>query len=116
MATARCRAFNAQFYGETVTLAVVSAIDGNRLAWMTAGPVVTPVTGTLTLFVKARILTVAGTVAEPELLDTLIVTPPAGARVLRVRVNESVAVPTIARLVGEKLSDPTTFTAWLTDA
>ena len=64
----------------TVTLAVVSATLGRALAWITAGPIPTPVTGTDTLVALAANVTVAGTVATVESLELkLMLRPPAGA-------------------------------------
>jgi hypothetical protein len=70
----------------TVTLAVVSAILGRALAWMTVVPNATAFTGTLTLVAPALNTTVAGTVAVAGTLELkLMVIPPAGAALDRVR-------------------------------
>src|ERR1700681_3947179 len=64
----------------TVTLAVVSAIKGRALAWITVEPNPIPVTGTLMLLELAGMVTVAGTVATLVLVELkLTVSPPAGA-------------------------------------
>ena len=64
----------------TVTLAVVSAMFGEELACTVAVPGATPVTATVALVALAAIVTVAGTVATPVLLELrLKVTPPVGA-------------------------------------
>jgi hypothetical protein len=66
--------------GMTVTLAVVSAMFGKRLAWITVEPLATPVTGTVAVVVPAAIVAVAGTVATPVLSELrLMIRPPAGA-------------------------------------
>jgi hypothetical protein len=84
-------------------LAVVSAILGRALAWMVAGPGVTPVTTTVTLVAPAAKATVGGTEATPALLELrLIATPPDGAGTDRVSVRFCVAVPIIVAIVGEK--------------
>ena len=73
----------------TVMLAVAFATFGVIvLAVMVAEPAATPVTGTVTLFALAAIVTVAGTVAAAVLLELrLIVTPPAGALTDKLRVR-----------------------------
>ncbi|MDQ6739558.1 MAG: hypothetical protein M3021_04100, partial [Actinomycetota bacterium] len=53
----------------TVTLAVVPVTLGEALAAMVADPADTPVTGTVTLFPLAGIVTVAGTAATPVLSE-----------------------------------------------
>ena len=69
-----------------VTLAVVSAMFGNWLAWITADPGDTPVTGTLVLAELAGIVTVARTLATNGLLELrLMVRPPGGAGTERIR-------------------------------
>src|SRR5262249_48666982 len=64
----------------TVMFAVVSAIFGSALAWMTAVPALTPVTGTLTGLAPPANGAVRPTVATAVLLELrLTLSPPAGA-------------------------------------
>ena len=72
----------------TFTVAVVSGTFGEELPWITVEPMLTPVTGTLTVVVPAPKVTLAGTVAVLGLVDVrLMVKPPAGAAADRVRVR-----------------------------
>ena len=83
----------------TVTLAVTSAMFGRLLAWITAEPAATPVTGTLVVVAPGPKATVSGTVATPVLLELkLIVKPPAGAAAERVSVRFCVIAPVMVRL------------------
>src|SRR5207302_2228984 len=69
-----------------------------------ADPANTPVTGTVTLVIFARIVTAGGTVATPGLLELkLMFRPPEGAGVEMVNVVFCVAIPVIVKLAGEKL-------------
>jgi len=82
-----------------VTPAVVSAMFGNRLAWMFA------VTGTVALVAPAAKLTVDGTVAAPVLSELrLMVNPPAGAAPDRFKVRFWVVGPVMVTLEGVKLA------------
>ena len=64
------------------------------LAVMTEEPGATPVTGTVTVEVPAKMVTVAGTEAAPGVPETrLMITPPAGAGTESVRARVCVAVP-----------------------
>jgi hypothetical protein len=100
----------------TVTKAVVSAMFGGALAWIVAVPTATPVTGTETLLAFAGMVTVAGTVAAPALLELRVtVRPPAGAVPDKFSVRFCVVAPLMVRLVGEKLSVAVTVTVWLAD-
>jgi hypothetical protein len=84
-------------------LAVVSARFG-ALAWITAVPNATPVTGTGTLVAPAVKETLTGTVATPGLKElTPTVRPPAGAGPDRFNVRFCVVNPVIVRFCGEKL-------------
>jgi len=95
----------------TVTLAVVSAMLGRELAWMVVVPGVTLVTGTVTLVALAAIVTVAGTVATPVLLELkLKATPPAGAGADKFSVRFWVAIPVMVPVLGEKLAVAVTCT------
>jgi hypothetical protein len=86
-----------------VTPAVVSAMFGNRLAWMFAVPIDTPVTGTVTLVAPAAKLTVDGTVAAPVLSELrLMVNPLDGAAPDKVSVRFWVVGPVMVTLDGEK--------------
>jgi hypothetical protein len=89
-----------------VTLAVVSAMFGKALAWITTEPVEIGVTGTRTLFVLGRKVTVAGTVATFGSLELrLIVRPPFGATPPdRINVRFCVEFPLMVRDGGEKLT------------
>ena len=83
----------------TVTLAVASAMFGRLLAWITAEPAATPVTGTVVVVAPWPKTTVSGTVATPVLLELkLIVKPPAGAAAERVSVRFCVIAPVMVRL------------------
>lgn len=100
----------------TVTLAVVSAIFGSALAWITVDPNATPVTGTLTVVAPEPKDTVAGTVAVAGVLElTLMVMPPAGAAADRVSVRFCVVNPAMIRLGGVKLTVAVTCTEALLD-
>ena len=88
-----------------VTPAVLSAMFGNRLAWMLAVPIDTPVTGTVALVAPAAKLTVDGTVAAPVLSELrLMVNPLAGAAPDNVSVRFWVVGPVMVTLDGEKLT------------
>jgi hypothetical protein len=100
--------------GVTVTLAVASAMFGRALAWITAEPCATPVTGTVAVVAPAAKVTVAGTVATAVLLELrLTVTPPVGAVADKVSVKFCVVVPIMLRLDGEKATVAVTWTAAL---
>src|SRR5664280_2788092 len=100
----------------TVTLAVTSAMFGRLLAWITAEPAATPVTGTLMVVAPWPKATVSGTVATPVLLELrLIVTPPAGAAAERVSVRFCVIAPVMVRLGCVKAMVALTCTAVLPD-
>ena len=100
----------------TVTLAVTSAMFGRLLAWITAEPAATPVTGTLVLVAPGPKATVSGTVATPVLLELkLIVKPPAGAAAERVSVRFCVIAPVMVRLGCVKAMVALTCTAVLPD-
>jgi hypothetical protein len=93
----------------TVTVAVVSGIAGSELAWITVVPSETPVTATLALTAFAAIVTLAGAVATPVLLELrLNVTPPAGAGDDKTNVRNCVEVPGTDSVDGEKTADPVT--------
>lgn len=90
----------------TVIAAVVSTMLGNRLAWMLAVPIETPVTGTVALVDPAGKLTVDGTVAALVLSELrLMVNPLAGAAPDRLSVRFWVVGPVMVTLNGEKLTD-----------
>jgi hypothetical protein len=98
---------------KTVTVAVASA-SGGALAVIFAEPTATPVTGTETLLMFAGMVTVAGTVAVPALLELRVtVRPPVGAVPDKFSVRFCVVAPLMVRLVGEKLSVAVTVTVWL---
>ena len=100
----------------TVTLAVVSAKFGRELAWIVVVPSATPVTVTVALVALAAMVTVAGTVATPVLLELrFITTPPAGAGADKFSVRFWVAVPVMVAVAGEKLAVAVTCTVWLAD-
>ena len=100
----------------TVTLAVTSAMFGRLLAWITADPAATPVTGTLAVVAPAAKTTVGGTVATPMLLELkLIVKPPAGAAAERLSVRFCVTAPVMVRLGCWKAIVAPTCTAVLPD-
>ncbi|MDQ6704416.1 MAG: hypothetical protein M3Z85_00475, partial [Acidobacteriota bacterium] len=64
----------------TVIVAVVSGRLGGALAWITADPAATLVTGTLRVLAPDGNVTLGGTVATAGLLDlNVTVNPPAGA-------------------------------------
>src|SRR5262245_42364808 len=64
----------------TVMFAVVSAIFGSALAWMTVVPSLTPATGTVTVLEPLAKVAVPPTVATVGLLELrLTMSPPAGA-------------------------------------
>ena len=89
----------------TVTVAAVSAIFGNALAWIAADPVAIPVTGTLTPVAPDAIVAVAGTVATAVLEELrLTVRPPMGAGADNVNVRFCAAVPLIVSVDGVKLT------------
>ena len=95
----------------TVMLAVVSAIFGDRLAWITALPNASDVTGTDALVAPAVIVSVAGTVAMAVLLELrLRVRPPVGAGADRFNVRFCVMNPLIVMLDGVKLAVAFTWT------
>lgn len=72
----------------TLTVAVVSGTFGEALPWITVEPMLTPVTGTVTLVVPAANVTVAGTVAVVGFVELrLMVKPPAGAAADRMSVK-----------------------------
>ena len=100
----------------TVMLAVVSATLGKKLAWRVVVPGATPVTVTVALVALAAMVTVAGTVATPVLLELrFITTPPAGAGADKFSVRFWVAVPVMVAVAGEKLAVAVTCTVWLAD-
>jgi len=78
----------------TVAVAVTSGMNGVRLAWITAVPKATAVTGTDALIAEGAKVTVAGTVAT-EAADELkfTVSPPLGAGDDRFSVTFCVCVP-----------------------
>jgi len=87
----------------TVTFAVVSARLG-ALAWITAVPRDTPVTGTVTLLAPAAKETLNGTVATPGLAElSPTVRPEAGAGPDKFRVKSCVVNPVIVRFCCAKL-------------
>jgi hypothetical protein len=94
--------------GSTVTLAVVSGINGVAETWITAVPGATPVTGTVSVEGEppfGRKVSCSGTVATPVALELKVtVIPLGGAAPERVSVKFCVAVPTIVRLGGAKLT------------
>jgi hypothetical protein len=95
----------------TVTFAVVSVRLGSALAWITAEPVPTPFTGTVTLVALATKVTLAGTVAVVVSEEVkAIVKPLLGAGPERFSVRFCVAFPSIVRFCVEKLSDAVTRT------
>ena len=70
----------------TVTVVVASATNGVALAWITAVPSETEVTGTLTLVAEAGKVTVPGTVATPGVSELrFTINPVDGAGADRVR-------------------------------
>ena len=100
----------------TVTLAVVSAMFGRALAWITVEPAPTAVTGTGTAAVFAKIVTVAGTVAAAVLLELrLIFKSACAAAPDRFSVSDPALPTLIVRLGGWKLSvwPGVTCTTWL---
>src|SRR5690242_15449616 len=98
----------------TVTLIVASAMFGRLLAWMTAVPEATPVTGTLVVVAPAPNWTEAGTVAAAGLLEyRLIVTPPAGAGAERARNRFCTTAPVIVVFCCENATVALTWTAEL---
>ena len=94
----------------TVTAAVVSARFGRELAWITAEPGATPVTGTVTLVAFAGNGRDAGTDAIAGWSDDRLTVSPDGAGAVRFRVRFAVPPEPTVRVVGEKLKDPTTLT------
>ena len=100
----------------TVTLAVVAATLGSALAWITADPTATPVTGTVTLLALAANVTIAGTVATAGLLELKsIIRPPAGAGAGKFRIRFCVAAAMSVTLSGENRIVAVTCTGWLAD-
>jgi hypothetical protein len=88
----------------TLTLAVVSAMVVNALAWIVVVPNPTLVTGTLTLDALPGMTTVAGTVATAGLLELrLTAKPTGGASAERFNVRFCTAIPAIVRPAGKKL-------------
>jgi hypothetical protein len=78
----------------TVTAVVASAMNGVALAWITAEPSETDVTGTFTLVANAGKLTLAGTVATPGVAELrFTVNPDAGAGAERFRTTGWVPIP-----------------------
>ena len=72
----------------TVTVVVASAMNGVALAWITAVPSETDVTGTFTLVADAGKFTVPGTVATPGVAELrFTVNPDAGAGAERFRTT-----------------------------
>ena len=72
----------------TVTVVVASAMNGVALAWITAVPSDTEVTGTLTLVADAGKVTVPGTVATPGVAELrFTINPDAGAGAERFRTT-----------------------------
>lgn len=72
----------------TVTVVVASAMNGVALAWITAVPSETVVTGTLTLVADAGKVTVLGTWATPGVAELrFTVNPDDGAGAERFRVT-----------------------------
>lgn len=89
----------------TETFAVVSGIKGVALAWITAVPKLTAVTGTLTVVAFAAKVAVAGTVATAMALEVrLTVRPAAGAAADNVSVRFWVLRPVIVAVGGVKLA------------
>ena len=89
----------------TVTLAVVSGINGGAPTWMTVLPGAIPVTGIESVEGNPpfgrKLNGCAGTVATPGLLElTVTLIPPTGALPESVTVKFCVAVPTTDRLGG----------------
>src|SRR5437588_10813894 len=100
----------------TVIDAVVSAKFGRELAWIVVVPSATPVTVTVALVALAAMVTVAGTVATPVLLELrFITTPPAGAGADKFSVRFWVAVPVLVPRAEERLAVAVTCTVWLAD-
>ena len=89
--------------GVTVTLAVASAIFGGALAWITADPPPTPVTGTIALVEFAAKVTDGGTVATPVLLELRLTFRAVGAGAARFSVRFCVAPPRMVTVPGGKL-------------
>jgi hypothetical protein len=97
----------------TVTLVVASAMFV-PLAWITAEPGDTLVTGTSTVVAFAAKVTVDGTLATPGLLEfKAMVRPPDGAAAERFSTAFTVAAPVIVMLGCAKLTVAVTRTAWV---
>ena len=98
----------------TVTFAVVSAINGNALAWMTVVPSATPVTGTVTLEAFPCNTTIDATVATAGLLELrLIARPTAGAGADKFNVRFCAVIPVMVKFNGKKLRVAVTCTVAL---
>src|SRR5208283_1817116 len=83
----------------TVTLLVAFGMLGNKLAVIVAAPAPVAVTGIVVVLEFAANVTVEGTVATAVLLEmTLIVTPPVGARAVRVAVIFDVIGPVMLKV------------------
>ena len=96
----------------TVTFAVVSAMVGSLLAWITVAPEPTIVSGTATVVLPGAKLTVAGTVATVALLEKRsTASPPAGAWPESVSVMFCVPPPVRVTFAGVKATVAVTWTA-----
>jgi hypothetical protein len=101
---------------ETVTPAVAFAILGVVvLAVIVVEPGPTAVTGTVTLFWPAAMVTDNGTVATPLLEELRVNVTLEGAGTERVRERFFVPVAENTRLAGKKLAEPVTCTIALAD-
>jgi hypothetical protein len=94
----------------TVTFAVVSAMNGVALAWMTAVPTATPVTGTLTVVAFAAKLTVAGTVRIVVSLELRWMVVAVGAAADSVSVRFLVFNPVMLAVAGVNVAVAFTWT------
>ena len=103
----------------TVTVAVAFGknVGAEELAVMIEVPLLTPVTGTVVVVALAAKDTVAGTVAEPVLLELrLMVKPAAGAGDESVSVRFCGDAAVIVAVFGVKAIVPTTFTVCVPEA
>jgi hypothetical protein len=95
----------------TLTLAVVSVTNGRALARMVVAPRAAAVTGIEIFDAFPGKMTVAGTVATPELSELrLTVKPPTGAGADRFNARFCVVIPGIVRLTGKKIAVAVTCT------
>jgi hypothetical protein len=90
---------------------VASGINGVALAWITAVPSDTPVTGTVAVVAPVAKVAVAGTVATPGVSELkFTVNPPDGAEAERLSDTFCVAIPVIVTVGWAKVTVAVPFT------